>query len=71
MNIRTAKALGDIESSLFWSAENFGIPAAHRYRVLLDVALSANPTWMNHFGFFSGREVSNWIPALPQAAAEE
>ncbi len=39
--IRTAKALEDIESCLFWSAENFGIPAAHRYRVLLEVALLA------------------------------
>jgi len=39
--IRTAKALEDIESCLFWSAESFGIPAAHRYRVLLKVTLLA------------------------------
>jgi toxin ParE1/3/4 len=39
--IRTAKALEDIESSLTWSAENFGISAAYRYRVLLEVALLA------------------------------
>ena len=37
----TARALVDIELCLFWSAENFGIPAAHRYRVLLEVALLA------------------------------
>ena len=37
----TAKALEDIESCLFWSAENLGIPAAHRYRVLLETALLA------------------------------
>ena len=36
-----ARALVDIELCLFWSAENFGIPAAHRYRVLLEVALLA------------------------------
>ena len=39
--IRTAKSVEDIESCLLWSAENFGIPAAHRYRVLLEVALLA------------------------------
>lgn len=39
--IYSAKALEDIESCLFWSAENFGIPAAHRYRALLEVALLA------------------------------
>jgi len=39
--LRTAKAVEDIESCLLWSAENFGIPAAHRYRVLLEVALLA------------------------------
>jgi toxin ParE1/3/4 len=39
--IRTARAVDDIESCLLWSAENFGIPAAHRYRVLLEVALLA------------------------------
>jgi toxin ParE1/3/4 len=39
--IRTDKALEDIESCLFWSAENFGLPAAHRYRELLEVALLA------------------------------
>ncbi len=39
--IRTAKALEDIEACLYWSAENFGIPAARRYRVLLEVALLA------------------------------
>jgi len=42
MNVsRTTRALEDIESCLYWSAENFGIPAAHRYRVLLEVALLA------------------------------
>jgi toxin ParE1/3/4 len=39
--LRSAKALEDLEACLFWSAENFGIPAAHRYRVLLEVALLA------------------------------
>lgn len=39
--LSSAKALEDIEACLFWSAENFGIPAAHRYRVLLEVALLA------------------------------
>lgn len=39
--LRTAKAVEDIESCLLWSAENFGIPAARRYRVLLEVALLA------------------------------
>lgn len=39
--IRTAKCLEDTESCLFWSAENFGIAAAHRYRVLMEVALMA------------------------------
>jgi len=37
--LRSAKALEDVESCLFWSAENFGIPAAHRYRALLEVSL--------------------------------
>ncbi|HRJ10998.1 MAG TPA: type II toxin-antitoxin system RelE/ParE family toxin [Prosthecobacter sp.] len=42
MNLtRTAKAVEDIESCLLWSAENFGIPAARRYRALLEVALLA------------------------------
>jgi toxin ParE1/3/4 len=39
--IRSATAVEDIESCLLWSVENFGIPAAHRYRVLLEVALLA------------------------------
>jgi toxin ParE1/3/4 len=39
--IRTAKAVEDLESCLLWSAESFGIPAAHRYRALLEVALLA------------------------------
>ena len=39
--VYTDRALEDIEACLFWSAENFGIPAAHRYRALLEVALLA------------------------------
>jgi toxin ParE1/3/4 len=39
--IRSATAVEDIESCLLWSVENFGIPAAHRYRALLEVALLA------------------------------
>ncbi len=39
--IRSATAVEDIESCLLWSVENFGLPAAHRYRMLLEVALLA------------------------------
>lgn len=39
--LRSDRALEDIEACLLWSAENFGIPAAQRYRVLLEVALLA------------------------------
>lgn len=37
----TGKALEDIESCLLWSAENFGIQAAHRYKILLETAFLA------------------------------
>ena len=45
--VRTAKALKDIEDYLYWSLEHFGKEAAHRYKVLLAVAISEvrdNPT---------------------------
>lgn len=39
--IITDRALADMESCLFWSAESFGVPAANRYRALLEAALLA------------------------------